>query len=140
MAKTGEQIYEEFRTRMSQSAQKMKDGASNTDRSQSGNAIAAKQIMIDNLTKALADGKWEEGLRKAGDEKWLRNFLEKGVAKVVAGIDANKDDIIQKFEKVGRVGDKVRKAVSSMPKGTFQDSVNRAAESMKIQKEEWGKA
>lgn len=132
--------YEQWKLRMGQSTGRMADGVEDTQKSQTGNAIKAKALMIENHNKAMQAGKWEEGLRRAGDAKWKRNMLEKGIPKIMTGINANAAEIAEKFAKVDEVGVIVKAKIATMPKGTLEDSVARSRESMIMQKDAWGKS
>ena len=139
MALTGAQIYEKYQRRMGQASEDIKRGVETTTKSQSEEAIKAAPRMRENLNKALDAGKYEEGLRRSGDAKWKRNLIEKGIPKIAAGITANKTEITQQFDKVSAVGEAVKTAVASMPKGSIEDSLNRVRASMVAQKAAWNK-
>lgn len=138
-AKSGAEIFEQYRARMSQSMARIQKGAETTEKSQVGNAIKQKELMKQRIMEAIDNGSWETGLRNAGDQKWLRNLVQKGIPKITAGIDANKPEIIAKMEKVGQVGEMVSKEVDAMPKGGVEESIARVRRSMEIQKDQWGK-
>ena len=135
--KTGNEIFDEYRTRMGQSAEKIRKGVQTTDKDQAAEAAKAKDRMMENHAKAMADGKWERGLANAGHDKWERNMVAKGIPKNTAGIDANKDEIVQKFDKVARVGEKVKREVATMPKGGIENGVNRVRRAMETTIDEW---
>jgi t-SNARE complex subunit (syntaxin) len=124
---------------MGSAGEDIKAGVQNTDKDQAASAIAAQELMRQRLIEALDRGDWVKGLQEAGHEKWARNMVDKGIGKITTGIDANKTEIIAKFEKVDQVGKEVRSATKNMPKGSIDDSLGRVRKSMEIQKDRWGK-
>ena len=136
---TAEDTYNEYRKRMGASTEKMKRGVETTNKSQSANAIAAQDRMVQNYNAAISQGKYKEGLEKAGDAKWKRNYIEKGLPNVVRGIDANEAEVRKAMAKVAETGNMVKDRISQMPKGTLEDSVARSRESMILQKEAYNK-
>lgn len=61
-------------------------------RSQSEEAIKAKDIWKESLDAAAGRGAYEKGLRKSGDAKWQRKALEVGAKRYKPGIEAAKGD------------------------------------------------
>lgn len=140
MAKlTGAEAFKRYQQGMASAGEKIKYGVLNTDKSQSRNAIAAKDKMLANHAKAMNEGRWEKGLKASGDEKWASNLIAKGVGKISAGIEANKADIQAKFDKVVEVGERVRSECAQMPNNSIEDAINKVRMNMEIQKAAWNK-
>ncbi|MBC8552952.1 MAG: hypothetical protein H8D23_25280 [Candidatus Brocadiales bacterium] len=139
MGMSGEEMYEKFNRNMGNAKQDIIRGVQSTTKSQSGNAIKAKQKYIDNLQKSIAKNSWEQGLKDAGDEKWRNNFISKGVDKIQAGIAANKPHIVAQMQKVSQIGEEIKNQVANMPKVTEQDSIDRVVFNMRFAKKAWGK-
>lgn len=140
MALNGQEIFDKYSRNMGNAAQDIQKGVETTSKSQSENAIAAKDKMLQNFNAAMAENKYEKGLRKSGDEKWRRNLIQKGIPKIGAGIQANKSEIIEVFTKVAAVGEEVKNQVAQMPKNSMADSLARVQRSMEIQKAAYGKS
>lgn len=139
MAKTAEEIYNKYRTNLSNATEYVKSGVKNTTKSQTANAIAQKERMVENHRKAIDNGTWEANLRKAGDEKWRNNMLNLGVSKMIAGVDANETEIKAKFAQVAEVGSMVQTEVSKLPKGGTENAVARVRKTIELTKKAWGK-
>lgn len=140
MAKiSAEEAFKRYQNGMAGAGEKIKYGVLNTDKSQSRNAIAAKEKMINNLNKALNNGDWEAGLKRAGDEKWSSNLISKGVGKIAQGIESNKTEIKEKMAKVVEVGDRVREECSKMPNNNIEDAISKVRMNIEIQRAAWGK-
>lgn len=136
---SGSEIFEQYKTRMGQSRDRILKGIKNPKRSPTDSAIANKDKMRTNWQKSMDAGSWEKGLRAAGDDKWRNNFEKKGVDKISAGIEANKTAIIAAFEKVDAAGKAVREAVKDMPNNSIEDALAIQRKSMEIQKQMHGK-
>jgi len=139
MAKSVEQTFNKYRRNLTAAVGDMEYGAKNTSKSQTKNAIKQKQLMIDNHAKAIQSGKWERGLTEAGDAKWERNYVEKGLPKIGLGIDANADEIKAKFSAVIDNGERVSAEVAKMPKGGLNNAAARAMKAWQMTQDYWGK-
>ena len=58
--------------------------------------IAAKDAYATATQAAIARGAYEKGLREAGDEKWKRGALEKGVSRFPQGVSVGEPHYAQK--------------------------------------------
>jgi|SaaInl7_150m_RNA_FD_contig_21_72560_length_815_multi_21_in_0_out_0_2 hypothetical protein len=139
MALTGQEVAEKYARNMQNASQDIIKGVETTQKSQSKNAIAAKDKMTQNFNAAMAANKYEEGLTKSGDDKWRRNLINKGVPKIAIGIQTNMPEIVEAMTKVVAVGEEVKRMTSAMPKNSMADSLARVQRSMEIQKAAYGK-
>jgi len=137
---SAQEIFEQYKTRMGQSRERILKGIKNPKRSPTQAAIDNKDKMRANWQKAMDAGRWEKGLQESGDERWRNNFEKVGVDKITTGIEANKTKILAAFEKVDAAGKAVREAVKGMPNNNIEDALAIQRRSMEIQKQMHGKS
>jgi hypothetical protein len=77
-----------FSTRAAAAQGDYKTGVMTTTKSQSNNAIAAKDVWAQAVAKAVADGRYAKGLQKAGDAKWQANASSVGAQRYPQGVQA----------------------------------------------------
>lgn len=65
------------------------DGATRTQKSQSANARAAKQLWVQQVTAPASHDRWEKGLLAAGDDGWRKGVTEKGGNRYGPGVQAS---------------------------------------------------
>ncbi len=88
-------------------------------------AAAAKERMKAAIIEAIDNGTWERKVAGVSLEEWQKAFIDKGVNRIAAGIDAAKDKTIASAEKLLANVDKAVAEVDKMPKGTIDDSIAR---------------
>lgn len=74
------------------------DGINTTTKSQSRNAVAAKDRLVAGFNAAVNAGVWEKNLTAAGDDKWKRNSAGKGAQRYGSGAAAAQDDWAEGFQ------------------------------------------
>lgn len=67
------------------------NGVQTTTKSQSGNAIAAKDRWAQGVAQAAANDLFKKGLEKSGDAKWKANAAGKGGQRFASGAAAGQD-------------------------------------------------
>lgn len=77
-----------YASRVQGSGQFYTDGVNNTTKSQSGNAIAAKDRWAAGVQQAVASDLFAKGLTKSGDAKWKANAASKGGQRYASGAAA----------------------------------------------------
>ena len=137
MALTGKQIAAKYKRNMAAAGPSIEEGVRTTTKSQTKNAIAAKDLMIANHAKAMADGKFEKGLEAAGDQKWADNLIKKGIPKIQTGIDLNMAHIERQFDKVATIGAAAKDQIDAMPKGGMSNALARVQRNMELISDFW---
>lgn len=94
-------------------------------------AAAKKDKMLNNLTAAVQDGKWERGLRRVSLQDWKTKTIEKGVARIGPGIDAAAAKVESFAADFLPFLDKGVEEVKKMPDITLEDNIARAAAMMR---------
>ena len=91
-------------------------------------AAAKSEKMLQNLTEAVNDGKWERGLRRVSLEDWKNATVEKGTGRIAAGIDAAKEKTIAFAEELLPAVERAQTKINTMPDLTLEDNINRMGE------------
>lgn len=65
------------------------DGVKASTKSQSGNAVAARAVWVQQVTSKDVQDRWEAGLKRAGDEAFRRGVEEKGQNRYGPGVQAS---------------------------------------------------
>lgn len=126
MALNAAQVAAKWATRLQSSGEAMKAGVNAVTQSPTEAAANAKDRWIAGVQKAATEGTFESGLRAVSLSDWKQSYIDKGIPAV-----ANAARVAQpKMEKFLRdflpFADGVSQTVAAMPKGTLQDSINRA--------------
>lgn len=140
MALTADQVFEKYNRNMKAAGPSIVAGIESSNKSQTKNAIKAKQKMIDNHAAAIQRGDWEKGLEEAGDELWKKNTINLGVPKIAAGIDANADKIRRKMAQVVDVGQAAHNATKDMPNNNIEDAIGKVRKNIEVVRKGWGKS
>ncbi len=77
---------EKWASRSSGAGAEYASGVRAPRRSQSAAAIAAKENWKAGVTLAASEGRFEKGLQKSGDAKWLKGATEKGEQRFTSGV------------------------------------------------------
>ncbi len=139
MSLTAEQVFDKYMRNTKAAGPSIKAGIESSTKSQTGNAIKAKDKMVANHQAAIARGDWEKGLKEAGDETWKKNTIEKGIPKISAGLDASADKIRRKMSQVVDAGNAARSATENMPNNNDTEALAKVAKNMETIKKSWGK-
>jgi len=89
--------------------------------------VAATKIdkMQTNFNKAVLDGKVERGLRRVSLGDWQKAMVEKGVPRIVPGLEASRDKITEFNRQFYPFLERVQSKVAAMPDTTLEDNIQR---------------
>lgn len=96
------------------------EGAQQTTKDQSANAIAAKGAYAAGVQAAITRGAYEKGLQKSGKQAWLQGVTVKGAARFGEGVAAAEN----KYATNSGAYDNARSAAASLPRGPRGSSTN----------------
>lgn len=85
-------LKQKYATRSQGASQDYINGVQTTTKSQSGNAIAAKDRWSQGVQQAAANDLFAKGLSRSGDAKWKNNAASKGGQRYGAGAAAGADN------------------------------------------------
>jgi hypothetical protein len=69
-------------------------GVQNPRASQSGSAIAAKNVWAESVAQAAQQDSYAKGLQKSGDAKWQAGVAAKGASRYAPGVTAGKGNYV----------------------------------------------
>lgn len=120
-------ISTKWNTRMKQSVSDIQKGIDSITENPAEKAIAAKDKMLQGITAAVNDGRWEAGLRKVSLADWKTKTKQKVGERLAGGVDGAMTKR-REFDQwlVGTLNN-VLPEIAAMPKMTIQDSINRAS-------------
>lgn len=93
-----DKLKQKYANRAGAAGQDYIDGVNNTTKSQSGNAIAAKDRWAQGVQAAAQNDLFAKGLAKSGDSKWKTNAAGKGGQRFAPGAAAGKDNWAAGFQ------------------------------------------
>lgn len=125
---SGSQITEKWSRRMKNSVSDIQIGIDNVTVSPMEKAVAKQDKMLQNLTKAIQDGRWAAGMRAVSLDQWKSVTKQKVANSLAAGVD-NAQAKRSAFDNwlVTSVNAGLSK-IANMPDMTFEDSMNRVRE------------
>jgi hypothetical protein len=119
-------VAERWSRGLSNSVDKMREGVLAVTTAPSEAAIAAKDRYLTGVQTAVADGRYERGLRRVTLQQWQESFINKGVARISSGAAAAKPAVTRFMEGWLPLMQQASQRVATMPKGTLQDAQQRA--------------
>lgn len=126
MAKlTAQEYQEKHARRLSAAIQDVKNGIDRVTVNPCEQAAAAKDKMLQNLTQAVNNGKWEAGLKRVSLDEWKTKARDVGANRITAGINAAKQKVIDFAEQLLPHIDAGKKALSAKPSITLEDNIDR---------------
>lgn len=108
----------------SQGQQRFVEGVQNTQKDPTALAVAQQQKMLANVTAAITSGKYARGLNRVGKAGWQQATIAKA-ANYSVGIQAGAAKYEQAIGPVLAQISSLQSQLASMPRATFQDSLNR---------------
>jgi len=97
-----------------------------------GAAAARKQDkMLANLQEAIASGKWARRVSSVSLEEWKRQTLDKGTARISAGVDGAASKIESFYAELFPYEESLQGKIKGMADITLEDSIARATEWMR---------
>jgi hypothetical protein len=121
------QVTEKLIRNLSNATQSIRDGINAVTESPTEQAAAQGDLMLQKIQEAVNSGRWGERLRSVSLADWKNATLDKGVDRIASGAQASKAKILSFFEQWLPYEEQISQQVKQMPKGTIEDSVNRAA-------------
>lgn len=88
-------------------------------------AIASKEKMVANFNSAMAEGKYEAGLRRVTLDDWRRKTIEVGIGRIPAGIDAAKAKVTAFADQLLPHVSAGQSKIAGMANVTIDDNINR---------------
>jgi len=122
---TPEEYQEKHARRLKGATEDIRRGVERVTTSPTEKAAAKADKFLAKVTESVQSGKWQSGLRRVTLEDWKDKMINKGIARIPAGIDAAAPKVVafasDLLPHVDRGVDKVK----GMPDLTIEDSINR---------------
>lgn len=126
MAKlTPDEFAEKHARRLKAAIPDMRTGIERVTVSPTAKAAEKKEKMKTKLLARIDDGTWEARLKGVTLEDWRKKTLEKGLARVGAGIDAATDKVKDFAAQLLPHIDAGKAAIEKLPDVTLEDAINR---------------
>lgn len=120
-------IAAKWSNRMAGAGESMKQGVQAVTVAPTQQAAAAKDRWLAGIQRSAAEGTYEEGLNGVTLQDWQRSMLDKGITNMQTGARTSVPKVQKFLTAFLPFAQQVSEEVSQMPKGTIEDSVNRAA-------------
>lgn len=88
-------------------------------------AAAKIDKMEANFLDAVRSGKVERGLRRVSLSDWQTAMVEKGVPRIVPGLEASRSKIVEFNRQFYPFLERVQAEIAAMPDTTLEDSIQR---------------
>lgn len=108
------------------SQQFITDGVNRVTVAPSEGAIQAKGRMLEGIQAAVADGRWEKGLRKVSLQSWRDSMIKKGLPRLAQGIEGAKANKVNNIQALLTAVDTSKAAADALPKGGLEQGIQRA--------------
>jgi hypothetical protein len=119
------QISEKWNRRMKGAVSDIQAGVDAVTENPAEKAIQKQDKMLQNLTKAVNDGRWAAGLNNVSLSDWKSKTKEKVGQRLASGVDGAMGKR-QKFDAyMVNTMNQILPTIQNMPDMTFEDSVNR---------------
>ena len=128
---TASEITEKWQRKMKGSTEDMRRGVDRMTKNPMEEAVKAQGKMLANLVEAINSGRWAAGLEKITLEDWKKQYKEKGLARVSAGVDGAKDKQMDFYSWLIPQLESTAREVDAMPSVTFEDRIARADKQMR---------
>lgn len=116
---------------LKRSTDSMRRGVSRVDQAPGVKAAAASDRMLQGISDAVTSGYWGRRVSAVTLPEWQRAMVDKGIPRVATGADAAIPSQTAMAETLLRAVDESAAIARALPKGTIEDSVNRAATYMR---------
>lgn len=126
IAITPEEFADKHARRLKSAVSDMIAGIDKVSEAPTLKAASKQDKMLANVSAAVQSGKWAAGLKRVSLEEWKKQFKEKGVPRVSAGIDGAHDKVVSFASQLLPYEANLQNEINRLPDLTLEDSVTRA--------------
>lgn len=119
------QISDKWNRRMKGAITDIQAGVDSVTENPATKAIEKQDKMLQNLTKAVNDGRWANGLGKVTLSDWKQKTKEKVGQRLASGVDGAMGKRKEFDTYLVNTMNGILPQIQNMPDMTFEDSVNR---------------
>ena len=124
---TPDQYAEDWASGLTGRTDKIRRGVDRVTQAPGQAAAAAESLMKAKLLKAIEDGTWKRMVSSVTLDEWKNAMKDLGIGRISAGVDKAKARQVAMASKLLPAVDAAAAKVRTMPKGSVEDSVNRAS-------------
>jgi len=126
MAKVSAGEYaEKWGRRLKGSSEDIRRGVNRLQKAPGESAAEQVELMKANLLRSIEDGTWERNVRAVGLEEWKDKIINKGIARIGAGVDAAQPKQVAMAEKLLAAVDESVAIVNRTPRGDLEQNISR---------------
>ena len=122
---TPEEVQEKHARRLKAAVPDIIAGVNKVTEAPGKKAAAKAAKMKANLVAKLDDGTWARRVAAVPLEDWKASMIDKGAARISAGIDGAKDKTIAFYGQLLPAVDAAQAKIANMPDVTIEDNINR---------------
>lgn len=110
---------------LSNSVEDIRRGVNAVTDSPTEKAANAQDNYVAGIQRAVADGKWQRGLRRITLQQWKDAFLNKGLNRIAPGAQAAQGKVEAFYREFFPHIQSAQDEVDRLPKATLEDSITR---------------
>lgn len=118
---------EKHAARLKASIPDIRRGVERVTESPTEKAAQRSDKYLAGVQQAVADGRWQAGLRAVSLAEWKSKTLDKGLIRIATGIDAAKGKVTAFAAELLPFEDALLATVDAMPDMTLEDSIARSS-------------
>jgi len=125
MAMSSKQIADKWARNTKAATQSMKDGVQAVTESPMEKAADRADAMVAGVQRAVADGRWQAGLRRVSTQEWKDRMISKGIPRVSQGVTDATNDFASFMGEFMPYVQEGQRQLASTPRGDLQTNINR---------------
>jgi hypothetical protein len=122
---TASEYSEKWVRRLGQSTEDIRKGINRVTEAPGIKAAKQQNAMITNLNKAVTDGTWAKQVAGVSLEDWKKSAIDKGVARIGAGVTAAAASQVQMAERLLVAVDASVAEANKTPRGDLEANITR---------------
>lgn len=128
--KNPQTVADKWSRNLASSTTAIQEGVNNVSVSPTAKAAQNQEAYLAGVQRAVADGKWERGLKRVTLEDWKQAMLSKGVSRIASGASAavgKMETFLSEFLPHVESGQRM---LENMPRGDLATNIQRAVAMM----------
>lgn len=119
------QFAEKWGRRLVGATQDIRNGVERVSENPAEKAVSKQDKMLNNVTRAIQDGKWARGLARVTLADWKRAITEVGIPRIAAGVDSARGKVQDFAGDLIAHENRLLSTVEGMPDVTLEDNIAR---------------
>lgn len=118
-------VARKWASRLGASGEAIKQGVQNVTVNPAERAAAAQDRYIAGVQRAVAEGKYQRGLRRVTLQAWQESMLQKGLPRIASGASAAIPKMEAFLSKWLPWEEQLKQKLAAMPRGDLQQNIAR---------------